>query len=73
MIFGGSEDVSGIPASAEQKKMTGMMQGWWFAFCEDPWGGLMREGWPVWDEEGEFMMGGVGGWRWWGWRGGCES
>ncbi|KAK1827137.1 cholinesterase precursor [Podospora conica] len=46
MVFGGSEDVSGLPTTAEQQQLTKLMQKAWFAFAEDPRSGLERFGWP---------------------------
>lgn len=40
MIFGASEDVSGLPASADQKKLTKIMQHAWFLFSNNPTSGL---------------------------------
>jgi hypothetical protein len=50
MVFGGSEEVSGLPTTAEQRKMTKVMQKAWCAFANDPWDGLEKEmGWPRWE------------------------
>ncbi|KPM38700.1 hypothetical protein AK830_g7868 [Neonectria ditissima] len=46
MIFGASGDVSGIAPSAEQKKLTKMMQHAWFTFSDNPTTGLSQLGWP---------------------------
>ena len=49
-VFGDSEDVTGLPPSVNQKKMTRLMQRVWFAFADDPARGLEREmGWPRFD------------------------
>lgn len=50
MIFGASRDVSGLPTSADQRKMTALMQRAWSSFSDDPWAGLTtRLGWPRFD------------------------
>ncbi|KAF4987868.1 hypothetical protein FGRMN_10108, partial [Fusarium graminum] len=49
MIFGASGDVSSIEPSAEQKKLTKMMQHAWFSFNNDPWSGLSKLGWAEFD------------------------
>jgi cholinesterase len=46
MLFGNSEDVSGIPASAPQVQLTKVMQNAWLAFAKDPVNGLSEFGWP---------------------------
>jgi cholinesterase len=46
MLFGNSEDVSGIPASAPQARLTKVMQNAWLAFANDPVNGLSEFGWP---------------------------
>ncbi|UNI19405.1 hypothetical protein JDV02_005589 [Purpureocillium takamizusanense] len=47
MIFGASADVSGLPATTEQRKLTTVMQKAWFEFSNDPWHGLSdKVGWP---------------------------
>ncbi len=49
MVFGGSEEVSGIAASAEQKALVDVVQRAWYAFARDPQVGLKRDlGWPQW-------------------------
>jgi len=48
MIFGASEDVSGLPESAPEMEMQALMQRTWAVFADDPVKGLEREmGWPV--------------------------
>jgi hypothetical protein len=48
MIFGASEDVSGLPESALEVDMQALMQRAWAVFADDPVKGLEREmGWPV--------------------------
>jgi cholinesterase len=46
MLFGTSEDVSGIPPSAPQARLTKVMQSAWLAFANDPAKGLSEFGWP---------------------------
>ena len=46
MIFGGSEDVSGLPKSEAQRKMERVMMKAWADFARDPREGLE---WPVYD------------------------
>ena len=40
MVFGGSEDVSGLPKSEEQRRMEGVMMKAWADFARDPREGL---------------------------------
>ncbi|KAI6354923.1 hypothetical protein MCOR25_008409 [Pyricularia grisea] len=52
MVFGASEDTSGLPASTDQKRLTRMMQRMWSSFSADPKQGLTRAlGWPVFDAD----------------------
>lgn len=51
MIFGGSADVSGLPTSEDQQKLTKLMQHAWFSFSNDPWSGLHGLGWPEFNQE----------------------
>lgn len=48
MTFGASGDVSGIPPSEPEERMTRLMQRAWAVFCEDPANGLSRGSvrWP---------------------------
>ncbi|KJZ75378.1 hypothetical protein HIM_05304 [Hirsutella minnesotensis 3608] len=46
MIFGTSADVTGIATSAQQQRLTRLMQRAWFNFCNDPHQGLTKFGWP---------------------------
>ena len=46
MVFGGSEDVSGLPKSEEQRRMERVMMKAWADFARDPRTGLE---WPVYD------------------------
>lgn len=54
MVFGGSEEVSGLPEEVGQARLEReVVQRAWGAFAEDPWEGLGREmGWPRWWERG---------------------
>lgn len=46
MLFGNSEDVSGIPPDSAQVQLTKVMQNAWLAFANDPVNGLSKFGWP---------------------------
>lgn len=46
MLFGNSEEVSGIAPTVEQEQLTKVMQRAWVAFANDPVHGLERFGWP---------------------------
>ncbi|KXX77198.1 Cholinesterase [Madurella mycetomatis] len=49
MLFGNSEEVSGLPTAPEQRALTKMMQKAWYSFANDPWSGLQRDmNWPLW-------------------------
>jgi carboxylesterase type B len=56
MIFGASEDVSGLPTTADQRKLTKVMQDAWFAFVNDPTHGLEHYGWPQYDPNGKTLI-----------------
>jgi carboxylesterase type B len=57
MVFGGSEEVSGLGTTEAQRGLTGLVQRAWAAFADDPWGGLERElGWPRWEGERESLV-----------------
>ncbi|KAJ4258047.1 hypothetical protein NW762_008187 [Fusarium torreyae] len=49
MVFGASEDVSGIPPLADQQKLTKIVQHAWFSFSDNPSSGLSQLGWPKFD------------------------
>lgn len=49
MIFGASEDVSGLETAEEQRRLTRVMQRAWFEFSNDPNRGLRKMGWPEYD------------------------
>ncbi|GAB1313468.1 hypothetical protein MFIFM68171_03678 [Madurella fahalii] len=50
MLFGGSEEVSGLPSAPEQRALTKLMQKAWYSFANDPWSGLQQDmGWPRWE------------------------
>ncbi|KAG9255636.1 Alpha/Beta hydrolase protein [Emericellopsis atlantica] len=56
MVFGASEDTSGLPPSKEQKRLTRVMQRMWAAFSDDPTSGLTDAlGWPLWDSENDTL------------------
>ncbi|KAL7905855.1 Alpha/Beta hydrolase protein [Trichoderma velutinum] len=50
MIFGASEDVTGLPTIAEQRNLTQIMQTAWASFANDPVNGLAKLGWPQFDQ-----------------------
>ncbi|KAK5995384.1 Para-nitrobenzyl esterase-like protein [Cladobotryum mycophilum] len=56
MIFGASEDVSGLPASADQKKLTKLMQRAWFSFVQNPSSGLNSFGWPMFNQSTKSLI-----------------
>lgn len=56
MIFGNDDNVSGIPSSAAEDRMTRIMQQAWAAFARDPAGGLSELGWPQYDPEEESLV-----------------
>lgn len=57
MIIGNSEGVSGIAPSAEEVRLTEVMQKAWAAFVRDPSNGLTSEmGWPKYDADGETLI-----------------
>ncbi|KAF9871021.1 carboxylesterase [Colletotrichum karsti] len=57
MVFGASGDVSGIPPSGPQRRMTELMQRAWAAFAGDPEKGLSDVlGWPRFEPEEESLV-----------------
>lgn len=57
MIFGASEDVSGLATSEPQKRTTVLMQQAWAAFANDPANGLTSVlGWPKFDPSEESLV-----------------
>ncbi|EEY17221.1 carboxylesterase [Verticillium alfalfae VaMs.102] len=56
MIFGASADTSGLATTADQEKLTRVMQSGWFAFADDPWRGLSRLGWPTFDRQTKSLL-----------------
>ena len=46
MVFGMSEEVTGLPTTPKQRSMMRYMQKAWYEFCNDPRNGLERMGWP---------------------------
>lgn len=50
MIFGASEDVTGLPTTADQRNLTHIMQTAWASFAGDPVNGLTSLGWPQFDQ-----------------------
>lgn len=57
MLFGNSEEVSGLPTAPEQRALTKLMQEAWSSFASDPWSGLQRDmGWPRWEPGRETLV-----------------
>ncbi|KAK1984890.1 carboxylesterase [Colletotrichum cereale] len=57
MMFGGSENVSGIAPSDPQKQTTALMQKVWATFANDPLNGLSSVvGWPKFDPSEESLI-----------------
>ncbi|OBS20448.1 hypothetical protein FPOA_06817 [Fusarium poae] len=56
LIFGASDDVSGIAPSADQEELTKIMQHAWFSFSNDPWSGLTRLGWPEFNPDSKTLI-----------------
>jgi cholinesterase len=56
MLFGNSEDVSGIVTIAAQERLTDVMQKAWVAFADDPVNGLEGFGWPRFAPEEETLV-----------------
>lgn len=53
MIFGASQDVSGIPQSRPQRTVQNMMMKAWATFADDPADGLEKNmKWPKYDPNG---------------------
>lgn len=57
MIFGASQDVSGLPESEAQMQTQSLMQQAWAAFADDPKKGLKKGlGWPEYDVKKETLI-----------------
>lgn len=56
MIFGASEEVSGLPESAAQIATKRVMQKMWATFAEDPKKGLSRLGFPTYDASSKYRF-----------------
>jgi carboxylesterase type B len=57
MVYGESEEVSGLGTTEEQRVLTGLVQRAWAEFAEDPWEGLERElGWSRWEAGKESLV-----------------
>jgi hypothetical protein len=57
MVFGGAQDVSGIPNSKAENELSAYMMMAWAAFADDPKEGLnMRLGWPMYDPEFDTLV-----------------
>ena len=73
MIFGASQDVSGLPKSAAQRQLQATMMHAWAAFADNPQSGLEKLGWPRYDPNREltpplrvvvlFLLFGAQAWR----------
>jgi len=56
MIFGASEDVSGLPESVPERLLQAVMMHAWAAFADDPTAGLEHKiGWPKYDPNGTLI------------------
>ncbi|KAL9057286.1 MAG: hypothetical protein Q9206_002400 [Seirophora lacunosa] len=56
MVIGGSEDVSGLPKSREERKMEMVFMEAWAAFAKDPREGLEKLGWPKYDPDTKSLV-----------------
>lgn len=56
MVFGASEDVSGLPTTEDQRKLTKLMQKAWCTFAQDPRDGLTKLGWPCYDAKEKSLV-----------------
>lgn len=56
MLFGNSEDVSGIAPTADQERLTEIMRNAWVAFARDPESGLNEFGWPRYEAGEETLI-----------------
>ncbi|KAB8337212.1 hypothetical protein FH972_021514 [Carpinus fangiana] len=56
MVFGTSQDVSGIAPSAQQQAVSRYMMKAWAAFASDPRDGLCKFGWPKLNVDGETLV-----------------
>ena len=55
MLFGASEDITGLPESREETRTKAIMQKAWAAFAKDPVHGLTRAvGWPSYNPQSTF-------------------
>lgn len=61
VLFGTSEDVSGLQSSAAEKDTSKYMMGAWAAFARDSRKGLSEYGWPEYSSNGEFAISTVSG------------
>lgn len=50
IIFGASEDVTGLPTTADQRNLTHIMQTTWTSFADNLVDGLTSRGWPQFDQ-----------------------
>jgi hypothetical protein len=53
LVFGTAEDVSGLPNTRAEDKVSGYMMGAWAAFARDSRKGLEGFGWPVYEGNGK--------------------
>ncbi|GAB7354517.1 hypothetical protein MBLNU459_g4983t2 [Dothideomycetes sp. NU459] len=56
MIFGTSEDVSGLPESANELRTQKYMMHAWATFAENPVSGLKKLGWPKYERNGKTLV-----------------
>ena len=56
MVFGASQDVTGLPESTPEMQMQNLFMKAWAAFAEDPVNGLVDVlGWPKYDHNGKLI------------------
>lgn len=56
MVFGGSEDVSGLPDSPAERETRALIMRAWATFVRNPREGLRTElGWPEYNREGTLI------------------
>jgi cholinesterase len=55
LAFGTTEFMSHIPDTEEEKKLAQEMRLAWTGFAKDPEGALSEMGWPLYEQDGEFV------------------
>jgi cholinesterase len=55
LAFGTTEFMSHIPDTEDEKKLGKQMRLAWTGFAKDPTGGLSKMGWPIYEQNGEFV------------------